>query len=406
MKTIRRSYLVAFAVVVAMALLFVMAGSSVADAGDTTRASIADGSGAQANGSSLLPSISADGRYVAFGSGATNLVAGDTNGASDAFLHERQETQPKECIAPTTTHTLSPTPNAAGWNNSDVIVTLDATDTGGSGVKEIRYSATGADAISQQTVAAANLPATFTIDAEGTTTLSYFATDNEGNQETAKTLTVKVDKRPPTANVSINDGDEFTNDTVVNLSLGGGDPYPGSGVFQMRFSNDGTNWSEWEPFVTSKEWAVSEGDGEKTVHVQFKDAAGNQSDTAQDTIVLDQTAPVVSSTSPSNNQTGVVATADISATFSESGSGIDLGTFTNSTFQVVQLKPPGNVPVSSGTFSLNEDSQGSQTVTFDPASSLAKGAYRVTITGVEDKAGNALANDYTWQFATAGLPKR
>jgi Tol biopolymer transport system component len=34
---------------------------------------------------SRYPSISADGRYVAFESDATNLVPGDTNGFSDVF---------------------------------------------------------------------------------------------------------------------------------------------------------------------------------------------------------------------------------------------------------------------------------------------------------------------------------
>jgi hypothetical protein len=44
--------------------------------------------------------------------------------------------------------------------------------------------------------------------------------------------------------------------------------------------------------------------------------------------------------------------------------------------------------------------------TFEVLSSLPKGAYQATITtGVKDKAGNALAKDYTWQFATAG-PKK
>jgi hypothetical protein len=43
----------------------------------------------QANGSSNEPSISADGRYVAFRSSASNLVSGDTNAASDIFLYDR-----------------------------------------------------------------------------------------------------------------------------------------------------------------------------------------------------------------------------------------------------------------------------------------------------------------------------
>ncbi len=39
-------------------------------------------------GSRLL--ISADGRYVAYVSAATNLVAGDTNAKTDIFVHDRQ----------------------------------------------------------------------------------------------------------------------------------------------------------------------------------------------------------------------------------------------------------------------------------------------------------------------------
>ncbi|MHB8086324.1 MAG: TolB family protein, partial [Dehalococcoidia bacterium] len=56
----------------------------------TTRVSIAsDGTQGNAN-SSNSPSISADGRYVAFPSNASNLVAGDTNGRSDIFVRDRQ----------------------------------------------------------------------------------------------------------------------------------------------------------------------------------------------------------------------------------------------------------------------------------------------------------------------------
>ncbi|MEN6642915.1 MAG: calcium-binding protein, partial [Armatimonadia bacterium] len=45
--------------------------------------------GAQANRHSGNPSISADGRYVAFESCASNLVAGDTNRSPDVFVHDR-----------------------------------------------------------------------------------------------------------------------------------------------------------------------------------------------------------------------------------------------------------------------------------------------------------------------------
>jgi Tol biopolymer transport system component len=56
--------------------------------GETTRASVSS-TRAQANGGSGFAAISADGRYVAFQSLASNLVRGDTNDSSDVFLHDR-----------------------------------------------------------------------------------------------------------------------------------------------------------------------------------------------------------------------------------------------------------------------------------------------------------------------------
>ncbi len=54
---------------------------------DTTeRVSVGPG-GAQANGGSGSPSISADGRRVAFDSASSDLVPGDTNGFVDVFVH-------------------------------------------------------------------------------------------------------------------------------------------------------------------------------------------------------------------------------------------------------------------------------------------------------------------------------
>ncbi|MFN8386781.1 MAG: hypothetical protein U0X92_10220 [Anaerolineales bacterium] len=57
--------------------------------GEVTRVSV-DSSGAQANEGSGGAAISNDGRYVAFISDASNLVANDTNGVTDVFLRDRQ----------------------------------------------------------------------------------------------------------------------------------------------------------------------------------------------------------------------------------------------------------------------------------------------------------------------------
>jgi subtilisin family serine protease len=49
-------------------------------------------SGGQSNGPSFAPWISANGRYVAFESNATNLVIGDNNGDTDIYIFDRQAT--------------------------------------------------------------------------------------------------------------------------------------------------------------------------------------------------------------------------------------------------------------------------------------------------------------------------
>jgi Tol biopolymer transport system component len=54
----------------------------------TRRVSVGPG-GQQANRASYSPAISADGRFVTFLSAASNLVAGDTNGDTDVFVRDR-----------------------------------------------------------------------------------------------------------------------------------------------------------------------------------------------------------------------------------------------------------------------------------------------------------------------------
>jgi Tol biopolymer transport system component len=56
---------------------------------ETTRVSIRS-RGGQANGRSRDPSLNADGHFVAFRSDASNLVPRDTNGAGDIFVHDRR----------------------------------------------------------------------------------------------------------------------------------------------------------------------------------------------------------------------------------------------------------------------------------------------------------------------------
>ena len=51
--------------------------------------------GAQGDASAQWPSISANGRWIAFESSATNLIGGDTNGYGDIFVHDRKTEKTK-----------------------------------------------------------------------------------------------------------------------------------------------------------------------------------------------------------------------------------------------------------------------------------------------------------------------
>jgi hypothetical protein len=91
---------------------------------------------------------------------------------------------------------ISPTPNAAGWNNtSPVTVTISAQDgAAGSGVASITYTI---DSGAPVTVNAAT--AAVPISGDGNHTVSYFATDNVGNAGAAQNQNVKIDRVAPAA---------------------------------------------------------------------------------------------------------------------------------------------------------------------------------------------------------------
>jgi N-acetylneuraminic acid mutarotase len=113
--------------------------------------------------------------------------------AGDVWVLAGISTVQEDTGAPSTTATQSPAPNGAGWNNQTVTVTLTATDgSGGSGVKSITYT------IGSGTPVVVNSTATqFDVSTQGITSISYFATDNAGNSETAKTLMLKIDTAAP-----------------------------------------------------------------------------------------------------------------------------------------------------------------------------------------------------------------
>jgi hypothetical protein len=115
----------------------------------------------------------------------------------------------------------------------------------------------------------------------------------------------------------------------------------------------------------------------------------------------DTVAPTVSGVSPSEGATGVSATANAEATFSE---GMDPSTISSSTFTLT--KQGASQPL---TAQVSYDAAAKK-ATLDPTADLeASSTYTATIKGgsggVKDLAGNPLGADKTWSFSTAAPPQ-
>ncbi len=113
-----------------------------------------------------------------------------------------------------------------------------------------------------------------------------------------------VDNANPSGTISINNGAPTTTFNIVTLYLTGADNL--SGVTQMQFSNNGTNWSDWESFSTTRNWNLFSYGGNtnygiKTVYTKFKDAAGNVSAVYNDQIEYISPSPVLGSFVINNN---------------------------------------------------------------------------------------------------------
>lgn len=184
--------------------------------------------------------------------------------------------QPQTDITPPVSiASANPAANSNGWNSHDVVVEVTATDDpGGSGVKEIDTSLTGAQTGSTVTRGAS---AQVTINTEGTTTLTYFARDNAGNTEAPNTLTVKLDKTPPTIEATASPAPNASgwNNTDVTVSFTGADAL--SGLATLTPSG---------PVLVSKEGANQQIVGTAT------DLADNEASAAV-MVSLDKTPPTV-----------------------------------------------------------------------------------------------------------------
>ena len=172
--------------------------------------------------------------------------------------------------APEITASASPGKNEKGWNNSNVALTLTATDVS-SGVKEIRYKIGENGEV--KTVAADRT--TFAVNTEGTTTVYYWATDNIGRDSNVGEIQIKIDKTIPVIRTP---ADITLEATAINtpVNIGNADV---SDISEVTLTNDAP--AGGFPIGTTRvTWTAV-------------DSVGNVSSAVQNITVKDTTNPVL-----------------------------------------------------------------------------------------------------------------
>ncbi len=181
----------------------------------------------------------------------------------------------------------------------------------------------------------------------------------------------------PTGSMTINTEARYTGARSVMLNLSCEDD--DSGCAWMQFSQDGSLWTPWEPYATSKNWVLTPGDGDKTVQAQFKDACGNISIDYAKLIILQTPYPdfIISSlVIPTVATTG--ATISIADTTSNIGTGGANASTTSYFISRNNAIDAGDFPLGGRavpTLSAGESSAGTTSVTIP--TDLAPGIYYI-----------------------------
>ena len=165
-----------------------------------------------------------------------------------------------------------------------------------------------------------------------------------------------------------------------------------------------TSQGTTEADSSSGAWSMALGgvsEGAHTYTARATDAAGNTYTSNSVTVTVDMTAPTVSDVYPADGATGAGRNTDIAASFTEK---MDSATFTSSTVTLVKEGTTTPISVNMGL----TDSKDKVWISTWGVQLDANTRYTVKIkggtNGVKDLAGNALGQDYSWNFTTVDVP--
>jgi peptidoglycan/xylan/chitin deacetylase (PgdA/CDA1 family)/archaellum component FlaF (FlaF/FlaG flagellin family) len=213
-----------------------------------------------------------------------------------------------DTVAPGSSISCNGATCASSYYGNAVSVGLTATDTGGSGVRAIRYTTDGSDPTTSN---GTDYSAPFSLS--GTATVKYRAFDNAGNAEPVNSALIRVDTNPPSSSIKCNGGScsnaYFKPGASVTITATDAD----SGVASIRYTTDGTTPTSSTGTVYSGSFSVS---STTTVKYRAFDNAGNAEAVNSQLVQIDATSPTASLTSP-NAGALVSGTVSLSASASD-----------------------------------------------------------------------------------------
>jgi Tol biopolymer transport system component len=314
-----------------------------------------DSFGNQANEGSSHISMSADGRYAAFQSYASNLVPDDTNGVPDIFVHDRGD-KPTPLTAHAGADQLKECSGPGGASFA-----LDGSMSHDPEGDVLTYTWTGTFG------AATGVSPTVTVPL-GTHSVTLTVEDGNGNTDADEVVIIVEDTTPPDVYSAIT-GTMGNNEwyvTDVTISLSAADSC--SGVKEIRYAIGGAE----QPAVpeNTKILEVSN-DGSHTVTYLAVDNAGNESTQGSESFKRDATRPEITINGVSDGATyalGLVPEAGYSVTDATSGvassgagltggDGLGLGTFT---YSVTAEDKAGNTAEASAAFKVIATEEGTE----------------------------------------------
>lgn len=370
--------------------------------GATTRVSVST-AGTQANYTSHMPCLSGDGRYVAFHSYASNLVTGDTNTAADVFVRDRSLNQ-------TTRVSVNESGAQGAYDSVKPSITADG-----------RYVAFGSDSS--------------LVSGDSNSSQDVFVRDRVGNQTTRHSLsTAGGQGNGASGNPSIASAGGWIAWVADASNLVTGDT---NGVYDV-FVRDTGLASAPAPTVIGKAPTGTDCSAQSPV-IKVTFSVPMNKTSAQGAFSLEPTAPgkfvwsgnqmryvVSTALLPNKGYRVTIGTGARSAQSVNMASAKSWSFRTNSAPAIALKSPTGTAvstssairigfnmamnkssvhsafsisPAKTGTFSWSGNE-----VTFTPSSALSGGArYTVTLAATaKSGAGVSLAAPYSWQFTTVG----